>query len=74
MDLRGTPCPLPPLKTVKALKKMEPGQILEVLGTSKLGRRRSPWLAAKFGHTFMGSHDDGKGFYHLFFLTLWVLL
>jgi len=35
LDLRGVSCPLPPLKTIKALGRMQPGEILdEVLGTS----------------------------------------
>ena len=67
LDLRKTPCPLSPIRTARALKRMKPGQILEVLGTSKMARRRSPWLAKKLGHIYMGSYDDPEGAYHLFF-------
>ena len=33
LDCRGQSCPMPLLKVKKALKKLKPGQILEVLGT-----------------------------------------
>lgn len=67
LDVRGKMCPLPPIKTVRALKRMKPGQVLEVLGTGKMGRRRSPWLAKKFGNRFLGSRDE-KDFYRLYIL------
>ena len=55
LDLRGVSCPLPPLKTMKALGRMQAGEILEVLGTSSVGRRSSPWVAQTFGNEFLGS-------------------
>jgi tRNA 2-thiouridine synthesizing protein A len=33
LDASGLNCPMPILKTKKALKQMEPGQILEVIST-----------------------------------------
>ena len=65
LDLRGVSCPLPPLKTVKALKTMQAGEILEVLGTSPMGKKSSPLAARTFGNEFLGSiHEDG--FYRFF--------
>jgi tRNA 2-thiouridine synthesizing protein A len=33
LDASGLNCPMPILKTKKALKQMEPGQVLEVIST-----------------------------------------
>jgi len=33
LDVRSLSCPMPTLKTAKAMKGMKPGQIIEVLGT-----------------------------------------
>jgi tRNA 2-thiouridine synthesizing protein A len=61
LDLRGVPCPLPPLKTMKALGKMESGQILEVVGANPVGRRSSPMLARGLGNQLLGSVKDEAG-------------
>ena len=61
LDLRGVPCPLPPMKTLKALGQMEPGQILEVVGANPIGKRTSPWMAQRFGHQLLGSSRDKAG-------------
>jgi tRNA 2-thiouridine synthesizing protein A len=65
LDLRGVSCPLPPLKTIKALGRMQPGEILEVLGTSSVGKRSSPWVAQTFGNQFLGS-VNGESYYRFF--------
>jgi tRNA 2-thiouridine synthesizing protein A len=33
LDLKGLACPLPIAKTAKAMKALEPGQLIEVLAT-----------------------------------------
>lgn len=33
LDLKGLSCPMPVIKTAKAMKTLEPGQLLEVLAT-----------------------------------------
>jgi tRNA 2-thiouridine synthesizing protein A len=33
LDLKGLSCPLPIIKTAKAMKQMAPGQLLEVFAT-----------------------------------------
>jgi tRNA 2-thiouridine synthesizing protein A len=33
LDLKGLSCPLPVIKTAKAMKELAPGQLLEVLAT-----------------------------------------
>jgi tRNA 2-thiouridine synthesizing protein A len=66
LDLRGLSCPLPPLKTVKALKGMQSGEVLEVLGTSPVGKRSAPWLAQRMGNELLAVVEDQDGFYRFF--------
>ena len=61
LDLRGVPCPLPPLKTLKALGQMEAGQILEGVGANPVGKRSSPWIARALGNQLLGSDRDEAG-------------
>ena len=67
LDLRGLWCPLPPLKTVKVLGAMEPGEVLEVLGTNPIGNRVAPWVAQKLGDQLLGVVEDEGGFHRFYF-------
>ncbi len=67
LDLRGLWCPLPPLKTVKALGAMEPGEVLEVLGTNPIGNKVAPWVAQKLGDQLLGVVEDEGGFHRFYF-------
>jgi tRNA 2-thiouridine synthesizing protein A len=67
LDTRGLWCPLPPLKTKKALEALKPGQVLEVLGTNPMGNRVSPWVAQKLGHQLMGVVEDAAGFSRFYY-------
>jgi len=56
---------LPPLKTVAKLKSMNPGEVLEVLGTNPIGNKVAPWAAQRLGDQLLGIvEDDG---YHRFY-------
>lgn len=66
LDLKGISCPLPPLKTAKALKRLEAGQILEVIGTSPVGKRTAPWFAQKLGNELIHSVSE-NGHYRLYY-------
>jgi len=66
LDVRGISCPMPTLKTAKAMKNMAPGQILEVLGTDPGTKKDMPKLANKSGHEWLGFRDDGEGFYRFY--------
>lgn len=61
LDLRGVPCPLPPLKTLKALGQMESGQVLEVVGANPVGKKSSPWIAQVLGNQLLGTDRDEAG-------------
>jgi tRNA 2-thiouridine synthesizing protein A len=67
LDTRGLWCPLPPLKTMRALEAMKAGQVLEVLGTNPVGNRVSPWVAKKLGNQLLGVVEDEAGFLRLYY-------
>jgi tRNA 2-thiouridine synthesizing protein A len=67
LDIRGLWCPLPPLKTVKALGAMNPGEVLEVLGTNPIGNKVAPWVAQRLGDQLLGIVEDEGGFQRFFF-------
>lgn len=70
LDIRGLWCPLPPLKTVGALRAMKPGEVLEVLGTNPIGNKVAPWIAQKLGDQLLGVVQDEEGFQRLYFRRL----
>ena len=61
LDARGLSCPMPLLKTKKAIGGMKSGQILEVLGTDPGTRNDLPSFAKKSGHQYLGEKED-EGF------------
>lgn len=58
LDCRGLSCPMPLLKVKKALKKLKPGQILEVLGTDPGSKNDIPDYTKKQGDEFLGMEDE----------------
>jgi tRNA 2-thiouridine synthesizing protein A len=61
LDCRGLSCPMPVLKTKKALGKLTSGQILEVLSTDPGTRNDLPSFAQRAGHEYLGERED-EGF------------
>jgi tRNA 2-thiouridine synthesizing protein A len=61
LDARGLSCPMPILKTKKAIEKMKSGEILEILGTDPGTKNDLPSFAKKAGHEFLGLKED-QGF------------
>jgi tRNA 2-thiouridine synthesizing protein A len=61
VDTRGLTCPMPLLKTKKALKSMAPGEILEVLGTDPGSKKDIPDFGNKGGNQFLGMLDVAEG-------------
>jgi tRNA 2-thiouridine synthesizing protein A len=66
LDIRGLWCPLPPLKTLKALGAMKTGEVLEVLGTNPVGNKVAPWIAQKLGDQLLGVVQDEGGFQRIY--------
>ncbi|MBW1704363.1 MAG: sulfurtransferase TusA family protein [Deltaproteobacteria bacterium] len=61
LDCRGLSCPMPLLKTKKAIGKMSSGQIIEILGTDPGTKNDLPGFANKAGHEYLGEKED-EGF------------
>ena len=61
LDCRGLVCPMPVLKTKKAMNTMKSGQILEILGTDPGTKNDLPSFASRTGHEYMGEKED-EGF------------
>ena len=62
LDCKGLSCPMPLLKTKKAMSKLNSGQILEVLGTDPGSKNDLPGWCKKEGHEFLGSKDESDFF------------
>jgi tRNA 2-thiouridine synthesizing protein A len=58
LDCRGLSCPMPLLKTKKAVGKMSSGQIIEILGTDPGTKNDLPGFAKKAGHEYLGEKED----------------
>ena len=61
LDARGLTCPMPLLKTKKALKQMDSGKILQVLGTDPGSKNDIPGFCEKGGNELLGMVDDPEG-------------
>jgi tRNA 2-thiouridine synthesizing protein A len=61
LDCRGLSCPMPILKTKKAMGKMKSGQILELLSSDPGTKNDLPKFADRAGHEYLGEKDD-QGF------------
>ncbi|MBW1682759.1 MAG: sulfurtransferase TusA family protein [Deltaproteobacteria bacterium] len=61
LDCRGLSCPMPILKTKKAIGKMNSGQIIEVLSSDPGTKNDMPGFAKKGGHEYLGEKED-EGF------------
>lgn len=60
VDCRGLSCPMPLLKTKKAIKKMNSGQVIEIIGTDPGSRNDLPQFASRSGHEFLGEVERGQ--------------
>ncbi len=58
IDCKGLSCPMPLLKTKKAIQQLQSGQILEVLGTDPGSKNDLPGWCERAGHEFLGVKED----------------
>lgn len=66
LDLRGLKCPLPVLRTRKALRRLPPGSALVVLSTDPLAGLDIPHMAAEDGHKLVRQWEEsGASAFHL---------
>lgn len=64
LDLKGLKCPLPVLKTRKALSKLSAGEELIVVTTDPMAEIDIPHFCQEHGHTLVEAErtDDGHRF------------
>ena len=60
LDVRGMRCPLPVLKTRKALAAMAPGEEIEVLATDPAARIDFRHFCDATGHRLVATVEDGE--------------
>lgn len=66
LDVRGLNCPLPILRTKKALAEMNSGQLLRVLATDPGAVRDFQAFAKQTGNELLASGEEGEVFEFLF--------
>lgn len=59
LDLQGLRCPLPVLKTNRALHKLETGTRLRVLATDRNAIKDFQEFCRQTGHSLIAFSDDG---------------
>lgn len=67
LDGRGLPCSLVKVRTRRALEKMQPGQVLEVVATDREAVPGLQDYARQSGHTLLRHEQDEAGELHFFF-------
>lgn len=65
LDLSGLQCPLPVLKTAKALQALAPGDIVEIVSTDPMAKIDVPHFCAEQGHELLAQSEQDD---HLQFL------
>jgi tRNA 2-thiouridine synthesizing protein A len=65
VDARGLMCPMPILAATKAIRLLQPGQVLKVLATDRGALSDIPAWAEDTGHELLssGTEDDALVFY-----------
>jgi TusA-related sulfurtransferase len=59
VDTKGLTCPRPLVETKKALKKMEVGQTLEIVGDHAPSKREVPEAMEEQGHEIVSVNEKG---------------
>lgn len=66
IDCKGLNCPMPVIKTKKALNEMQPGQILRMEATDKGSKSDIAAFASRTGNELLEVKEEGSTF--IFFL------
>ncbi|MBZ5201767.1 sulfurtransferase TusA family protein [Planomicrobium chinense] len=64
LDAKGLACPMPIVRTKKAMKDLEPGQVIEVQATDKGSLADMKAWAKSSGNQYLGSSEEGKVLKH----------
>jgi TusA-related sulfurtransferase len=60
VDCIGETCPVPLVETRKALRKAEPGDIVEVVGTHPSSKKEIPMAVKALGLELMEISEEGE--------------
>ncbi|MBB6453140.1 TusA-related sulfurtransferase/rhodanese-related sulfurtransferase [Salirhabdus euzebyi] len=64
IDAKGLACPMPIVKTKKAMNNLEAGQVIEVLATDKGSKADIQAWSKSAGHQYLGTLEDGDVLKH----------
>ena len=64
LDAKGLACPMPIVKTKKAMNDVEEGQVLEVQATDKGSVADLAAWSKTVGHQYIGTNEENGVFYH----------
>jgi len=58
LDVKGLTCPMPVIKTKKAIEGMGSGQTLEVIATDPASKRDIPVFLERLGHELVEAREN----------------
>ncbi|TSI03185.1 sulfurtransferase TusA family protein [Lysinibacillus sp. BW-2-10] len=64
LDAKGLACPMPIVKTKKAMKDVAEGQVLEIQATDKGSVADLAAWSKTVGHQYIGTNEENGVFYH----------
>ena len=64
LDAKGLACPMPIVRTKKAMKDLAEGQVLEIAATDKGFKADLAAWAESTGHQYIGTIEEGDVLYH----------
>jgi rhodanese-related sulfurtransferase/TusA-related sulfurtransferase len=64
LDAKGLACPMPIVKTKKAMTNLDAGQVLEVQATDKGSKADMKAWAQSSGHQYLGTIEEGEVLKH----------
>ena len=59
LDARGLLCPMPIVKTAKAMKELEPGAVLKLTATDRGSLTDIPAWCETTGNELLAHHEEG---------------
>ena len=66
LDAKGLQCPMPLLKSKTIIDAMEPGQVLEIIGTDEGSKVDLPGWCERAGHSYLGVKEEDN--YYRFYI------
>ena len=65
LDVKGLVCPRPMVMTMSMLKKLGPGEVLEVIANDSSVKHSIPSLCERGGYNLLSQRDEGGEFIFL---------